>query len=219
MLQHILKKNILLISIALRSRPRLPPRLPRRGRHPRPNTTYGRPPDTGGCFLCNHSAGGIFLPSYGISVSRDVCSDLRSFDFYILHRKAVHRAPTVCVKQYTVRLYGSLHSPYATASSHLLFTLQETPGDRARPGERAADPARTLKFKAVKGETVKASSAGARKGGVNSKERDSETTDIHAAHVTGACTCTCACTCDMYMCMSCLKKYGRKSTHKRDTIT
>eukprot|EP00964_Phaeocystis_antarctica_P091486 scaffold58684_cov45-Phaeocystis_antarctica.AAC.1 len=51
MLQHILKKKNLLISIALRSRPRLPPRLPRRGRHPLPKTTYGRPPVTGGCFL------------------------------------------------------------------------------------------------------------------------------------------------------------------------
>ena len=34
-------------SIGLGSRPRLP----RRGRHRLPNTTYGRPPDTGGCFL------------------------------------------------------------------------------------------------------------------------------------------------------------------------
>ena len=51
MLQHILKKKNLLISIALRSRPRLPPRLPRRGRHPLPKTSYGRPPVTGGCFL------------------------------------------------------------------------------------------------------------------------------------------------------------------------
>eukprot|EP00964_Phaeocystis_antarctica_P041862 scaffold23971_cov45-Phaeocystis_antarctica.AAC.1 len=50
MLQHIV--------IGLGSRPRLP----RRGRHRLPHTTYGRPPDTGGCFLCvkDRSFGHVF---------------------------------------------------------------------------------------------------------------------------------------------------------------
>eukprot|EP00964_Phaeocystis_antarctica_P040941 scaffold23427_cov68-Phaeocystis_antarctica.AAC.10 len=48
MLQHIVqKKHSFNHRIGLGSRPRLP----RRGRHRLPNTTYGRPPDTGGCFL------------------------------------------------------------------------------------------------------------------------------------------------------------------------
>ena len=46
LVQHILNQNNFLV---ITEKP--PPRLPRRGRHRLPNTTYRRPPDTGGCFL------------------------------------------------------------------------------------------------------------------------------------------------------------------------